>query len=286
MTILPATAYSFTQIGERDTQQDSRFPDSDSVSPEMGRCFIICDGVGGSRDSDIASGRVARAIGLWLLNTDPHLTLRDADMARAVGVGYRILQNSIGSDSRDMATTLALLYFGPGGGTAIHIGDSRIYQIRPGVGIIYRSEDHSLVNALVRSGTITPAEAPTHRMKNIITRSMRASGEPDKAFAVTLTDVREGDYFLLTSDGVTSCVSDDELCDILSEDLPAAALLERIRELCSGCADNNTCWLIPVAEVTGAPAMPRYDSPQGDTIPIMPGAAGRDITPDLHLQSI
>ena len=102
-----------------------------------------------------------------------------------------------------MGTTMTFVCFHQGGCMMAHIGDSRIYQVRPGQGIVYRSEDHSLVNSMVRAGVISPEQSIDHPQSNVITRCMEPK-DPDRdrcmATVVSTTDVRRGDYFLLCTD--------------------------------------------------------------------------------------
>ena len=76
-----------------------------------------------------------------------------------------------------MGTTLTLLYFACNGVTAAHIGDSRIYHIRPNVGLLYQSRDHSLVYDLFQAGEISYEEMATFPQKNVITRAMSPGEE-------------------------------------------------------------------------------------------------------------
>ncbi len=70
------------------------------------------------------------------------------------------LDAKLGAESdRRPGTTLTALCLGTNGALAAHIGDSRIYQVRPGVGIIYRTTDHSLVAEMVARGEMTEEEA-------------------------------------------------------------------------------------------------------------------------------
>ena len=79
------------------------------------------------------------------------------------------------------------------------------------------TNDHSLVNALLKAGQITPEEAERHPQKNIITQSIGQKDEvqPDYGM-ITLED---GDYLLLNSDGLTNMISDSEICDIVTSDI-------------------------------------------------------------------
>ena len=100
-----------------------------------------------------------------------------------------------------MATTLTMVSVGASGITLAHIGDSRIYQFRQGE-IIYQTEDHSLVNSLVKLGKISKEEALTHPQKNVIIRAIQGSEHPTEADVVLLKDIQAGDYFFMCTDGV------------------------------------------------------------------------------------
>ena len=133
-----------------------------------------------------------------------------------------------------------------------HIGDSRIYQVRPGHGIIYRSEDHSLVNSLVHNGIITPEQAVNHPQSNVITRYMGPK-ETDRdrcmATVVNTKDIQKNDYFFLCSDGVLHNLSDEELVAILSSDKSNQEKNDIIAAKSFSSSDNNTAILINVADV-------------------------------------
>lgn len=95
-----------------------------------------------------------------------------------------------------------------------HVGDSRCYRLRDGQ-LAQLSTDHSLVQELVRNGTITQEEARNHPYKNIITRALGA----DEQVQVDAHDLQlnRSDVFLLCSDGLTDYLTDEELQDILLE---------------------------------------------------------------------
>lgn len=81
-----------------------------------------------------------------------------------------------------MGTTLTFLCLHTNGATVAHIGDSRVYQLRPAskkspARIVFRTQDHSLVNDLVKIGEITEEEAKHHPQKNVITRAMQPCQE-------------------------------------------------------------------------------------------------------------
>lgn len=254
MEILLKQPYSFCQKGRRSNQEDARFPDDDSpqgVKP----AFVVCDGVGGQDKGEIASRTVADSIGDYMDNVDLTIPFDASDFSKVLEYVYNRLNKVMGHDNREMATTMTFVCFHANGVFCAHMGDSRIYHIRPGVGILYQSEDHSLVNALVHSGNITPEEAINHPQSNVITRCIgyvEKGIEKPSATTMQIEDVEDGDYFFLCSDGVLHKVDDSNLYNILSSDNSDKDKIEQIADLSKGSSDNNTAYLICVEKVINA----------------------------------
>ena len=255
-------AYSFRQQGQRDYQEDSRFPETDSPDPNQ-RFFIVCDGVGGCDKGEIASQTVCETFGNTLRKVDFKKDFTNKDFQQVLNNAYDALDKSVTEASRDMGTTLTFICFHGGGCTMAHIGDSRIYQIRPTEGILYRSDDHSMVNSLVHSGSLTPEQGINHPQRNVITRYMEpVEKDQNRCMATVMRtiNVEAGDYFFLCSDGVLHCVSDDELCDILTGKGTDKEKMKIIAEKSRYSEDNNTAYLISVSEVITDPVMEEVES--------------------------
>ena len=251
MKITTTTSYSFHQQGARGNQEDSRYPNVDTM-PAGQRIFIVCDGVGGSEHGEVASQLVASTMGKQLEAVDLDLGLTDDQLLDALDEAYIALDNAATSDQDDMGTTLTLACFHAGGATLAHIGDSRIYHIRPGEGIMYRSDDHSLVNQMVHNGQLTPEEAVNHPQSNVITRCMGPTAVDQRRSMATVfhtTNVEAGDYVMLCSDGVLHCISDDELVTLLEGDDSDEAKVIEMARLSAGSSDNNTAWLVRIESV-------------------------------------
>lgn len=251
MEILLNQPYSFWQRGKRSNQEDARFPDCDT--PQGCKpAFVVCDGVGGQDKGEVASRTVADAIGRYMENVDLSKPFTSSDFSKVLEYTYSCLYKKMRSETREMATTMTFVCFNSAGVFCAHMGDSRIYQIRPNVGIIYQSEDHSLVNALVHSGNLTPEEAINHPKSNIITRCIsyveKGTDKPS-ATAIQLVDVEPGDYFFLCSDGVLHCIGDNELLSILSSGKTDKEKMEIIADKSKDSSDNNTAYLIGVEKV-------------------------------------
>jgi len=251
MKVTIGQPYSFHQLGKRDNQEDARFPDEDKPQ-NPAPFFVVCDGVGGCEKGEVASNAVCKAFAKALAKTDWNGDFANDDFKVALNEAYDSLNDMANKDNADMATTLTFVCFHAGGCLVAHIGDSRIYHIRPNAGILYRSEDHSLVNALVHSGNLTPEEAERHPQSNVITRYIgitKDGQERSNATVMRITDIQAGDYFFLCSDGVLESVSDKTLLDILSMPMTDEEKMGNIARLCQDSHDNNTAYLIPIASV-------------------------------------
>ncbi|MDX6466977.1 MAG: family protein phosphatase, partial [Gaiellaceae bacterium] len=101
--------------------------------------------------------------------------------------------------------------------------DSRAYLVRDGV-MEQLTEDHSLVNELMKSGKLSPEEAETHPQRSVITRALGT--DPDVDVDTFVVEARENDLFLICSDGLTTMVGDEEILELLErhhDDLDRAA---------------------------------------------------------------
>lgn len=244
-------AYSFHQVGKRDYQEDSRFPDMDKPFITQ-RFFIVCDGVGGCDKGEVASQTVCNTFGKTLSDYDFTKDFSNKDFSHVLDAAYNALDSVANQENQEMATTLTFVCFHGGGCTMAHIGDSRIYQIRPSEGIIYRSDDHSMVNTMVHNGVLTPEQAINHPQGHVITRYMEpVDSDQNRCMATVMRtiDVMTGDYFFLCSDGVLHCVSDEELVNILLSNGSNEEKIHKIAVQCKDSEDNNTAYMISVAEV-------------------------------------
>lgn len=269
MKVLTGNAYSFHQRGQRDNQEDARWPNRDIVKAGQ-PFFVVCDGVGGSEAGEVASATVCEAFAKTLGHTDLSREFTLTDFGRALDYAYDALDRKSRSlQQDDIATTLTIAVFHGGGCTLAHIGDSRIYQIRPGIGIIYRSDDHSLVNEMVHSGIISPEEAVGHPRSNVITRCMRPVDDDENRSSATVAlirDVKAGDCFVLCTDGVYSCIDDDSLVDLITGSATLDDAVRALADRCAGSSDNNTAFLIPVSETDASPADSRPPVSDGSTV--------------------
>lgn len=246
--ISTSAAASFQLQGQRPYQEDSRWPDTDNPACEA-RTFIVCDGVGGAAAGDVASSTVCRALSGFIDKIPATRPFNHSDVRRMLSEAYYALEQAAADGPSQMATTLTLVHMHPGGVTALHAGDSRVYLFRPGSGIIYRSNDHSLVNTMVHRGLITPENAEGHPQSNIITRSLSPAQDYEDRSPVTVRDFADplrGDIFMLCTDGVLECVSDEELERIMLGEATLSDKCKRIRDICRVSHDNATAILVEI----------------------------------------
>lgn len=237
------------ELGQRNNQEDSIFPAFGEATDDD-RLFILCDGMGGHEHGEVASQTVCKAMSDTLLSLSKQ-SFTDDDLLDALQTAYCQLDCLDNSHLRKMGTTLCLLYFHQGGLTAAHIGDSRIYHIRPKENrILYQSRDHSLVYDLYQAGEISYEEMRTSLQKNIITRAIQP-GEQNRVrpAIVHIADIQPGDFFYICSDGMLEQMDNDELCRLLSTDGSDEKKRMQLIAATSDNKDNHSAYLIHIKEV-------------------------------------
>jgi serine/threonine protein phosphatase PrpC len=222
---------------QRESNEDALF-----VAPPM---FAVADGMGGARAGEVASELATKAFEEHGESADPperQLT------ALAQQANRRIYDLASSDDSlRGMGTTLTGAMVSDREVAIGHVGDSRAYRLRDGA-LEQLTRDHSLVAELERSGQISPEAAEHHPQKSIITRAL--GPEPDVEVDTYTVPARAGDVFLLSSDGLTGMVSDDELAAILGKapslEEAAASLVRAANQ--NGGKDNITVVLFRLGD--------------------------------------
>ena len=244
--------YALNEMGGRSNQEDSIFPvkgDANSSS----RLFLVCDGMGGHENGEVASGIVCSTFGSNLANIDPDAFTVDM-FNFTLSAAYDALdrEDPNPESQRKMGTTLTMLHINNHEAVIAHMGDSRVYHVRPSAdnAILYQTCDHSLVNELLRAEVITPEEAVNHPRRNVITRAMQPHLETrHNAEVYTINDVQAGDYFFLCSDGVLESLSNEALVEILRRDVSDGEKIDAIKALCEASSrDNFSAYLVPVVE--------------------------------------
>lgn len=200
MTALTLTSASLSRPGGHEVNEDA--------CGLRGGCYVLADGLGGHGGGEVAAGIAVDAM-LGALADAPMSAGRLAAAFVAVNAALHAHQ---ATEARlaGMRTTLVVLL--TDGAMALwgHVGDSRLYHLRGGR-IVFQTEDHSVPQALVRAGELTPAGIRGHEDRN---RLLRTLGNPDPPRPTLLSapmPLLAGDTFLLASDGLWEYVTEPEM---------------------------------------------------------------------------
>lgn len=234
-----AEHYAITDTGlQRRANEDSML----ARSP----LFVVADGMGGAQAGEVASRIAVETFGEDGQDySDPVQAL--TDHAHAANARIHELSHSDAAHA-GMGTTLSAVYVGEQNVTIAHVGDSRVYCLRDGE-LLRLTDDHSLVDELIRQGRLTPEEAEEHPQRSIITRAL--GPEPSVEVDTRSFKARAGDIYLLCSDGLTSMVGEPRLAQVMRRhdrlpEMGKALIAEANRE---GGRDNITVVLLRLEDV-------------------------------------
>ena len=238
--------------------------------------FVVADGMGGAQAGEVASRLAVESFLDGLHDTtDAEGALAQYAEAANISIHER---SQASAEHAGMGTTLTAVYVGAEEVAIAHVGDSRAYCLRDRE-LLRLTDDHSLVDELIRQGKLTPEEATEHPQRSVITRAL--GPEPEVEIDTRSYRARDGDVYLLCSDGLTTMVPDAQLIEILLSHPrlrdAGEALIAAANE--AGGRDNITVLLLRVEEVAMAAAAPLRDDPATLTgIPSV-GANGSEATP-------
>src|SRR4051812_22640252 len=212
-------------IGKSTLLGNYRENNEDSIDvkafPDMTVC-LVADGMGGQAAGEVAS---KRAIEIVPRELKKHLTLAMGNDETKNIIRRSVVQANeeimamaaLDRELKNMGTTIVLTVWRKGSSLlyVTGMGDSRVYRAR-GKKIDQLTVDHSIAQALVEAGTISAAEARTHRYKNVLWKYL-GSREVGQGPEVKVENVQAGDRFLLCTDGLTGVVSDEQLLAFMRE---------------------------------------------------------------------
>lgn len=227
------------QVGKREHNEDSIFPNSEIETP-FDNLFLVCDGVGGNTKGEIASDLVCTQINSFFVANNLETSTTEDITAALKFVETKFDSYIVDNpESAGMASTLTLLHLHNSGATIAHIGDSRVYQFRKGE-IVFKTKDHSLVQHLLDLGEITAEEAANHPRRNEITRAIQgASIRSVKPDVSIITDIQEGDIFLLCSDGILEAFNDEQLISTFKNSESIDTIAAKITLECNKVSNDN-----------------------------------------------
>jgi PPM family protein phosphatase len=204
--------------------------------------YAVADGMGGHRGGEVASQLALETIADLFRKGDVPLV----DQVRRAN---RAVFERSGEDRSvaGMGTTLTAALVHGEQAHLLHVGDSRAYLLRAGA-FRQLTEDHTLVNRMVKAGEITPEEAEVHPHRNVITRSLGTEADVDvDEQEVGLLD---GDQLVLCSDGLTGMLSEGQIQAILEAGTSAQEAADRLVRAANraGGVDNITVVVLAIAE--------------------------------------
>lgn len=229
-------AFSITNIGmQRKVNQDYVYCSEEAIGA-LPNLFIVADGMGGHKAGDFASKCCVESM---------VQTIREDSLKSPVSILEHAIQNANdivleqslnnieyeGMGTTVVAATIVerVLHVG-------NIGDSRLYVVRDKIEQI--TEDHSLVETMVRTGELMPEDAKFHPNKNIITRALGTNKDVKADFFEV--NLEEEDTILLCSDGLSNMVDDKEIERVIKDSIDVETASEALVELANqnGGVDN------------------------------------------------
>jgi PPM family protein phosphatase len=241
--------------------------------------FVVADGMGGAQAGEVASHLAIEVFEQGL----PEDGTPEERLSVVVQRANREIYDRARGDSElnGMGTTVTAVYLTGDEIAVAHVGDSRAYRFRDDE-LTRLTDDHSLVEELLRGGKLTEEEALEHPQRSIITRAL--GPEPIVEVDTLTYAVRAGDVFLLCSDGLTSMIPERLVEQVLQESpsLPEAGQRLIDEANAAGGRDNITVVLFRVEEVGGAVDQPTMVSTAavaaaetgGDSVPGPTAAPG------------
>ena len=232
--------------------------DSIGSDPSIGLA-VLADGMGGYNAGEVASGIAVALISKETRETLVHVRPYELDRGTGKPMAVRILGGIIARANSSifqaansqpqyagMGTTLVVALLADNHINVAHVGDSRLYRLR-GDELAQLTRDHSLLQEQIDSGMITKEMARRSQNKNLVTRAVGI--EPEVEADINTFEAREGDTYLLCSDGLCDMVDDEDILltlTSLSANLPLAAnqLVQMAND--NGGRDNISVILIRV----------------------------------------
>jgi serine/threonine protein phosphatase PrpC len=232
--------------------------------------FAVADGVGGAQAGEVASHLAVQVIEQGLPERGGSIEERLRDLVEEANSKINALSRT--DDQRaGMASTLTVAYVGEHELSVAHVGDSRLYRLREDT-FERLTDDHSLVEELVRQGKLTPQEADEHPQRSLISRALGL--EVGVQTDSHTWPARDGDVYLICSDGLTSMVPEERVAEIIGRE---SSLHQAGRALvdaanAAGGRDNITVVLFRLEDV-GTAARGSDDTTEHEAVPAAAAAA-------------
>ncbi|SPP66799.1 Stp1/IreP family PP2C-type Ser/Thr phosphatase [Nitrospira lenta] len=258
---LAVTHSALSDIGRRRSHNEDRCCTDTTLG-----LFLVCDGMGGSKAGEIASGLAVETIHRHINEasqnaafpmigqSDPTISPSGNRLLSAICDANRVIhrEGHKNPDWAGMGTTVVAVLLTNRLMSFAHVGDSRLYLVRARA-IQPLTTDHSWVAEQVRAGLMTEAEAEQSPRRNLVTRALGVAPEVD--ITIGEAELQEGDRLLLCSDGLTKGVETARLLNVLTHTDDMIGATRRLVALANeaGGDDNTTVITIAVHEATEQP---------------------------------
>jgi len=212
--------------------------------------IAVADGMGGH-----AGGEIASSIALEILSrraaifTDKEMDKDSADDYFNSTIDEIDNALKVASDEdptlSGLGTTLTALFIREGQAVLLHVGDSRAYRIR-GASIEQLSVDHTVMHELLAAGTITQADIAEHPQRSMLTQALM--GSQTLSIGLHVFDLKDGDRFVLCSDGLSGVLTDKEIKTLVKSQSPKDAVAALVdATYINGAPDNVTVIVADIA---------------------------------------
>jgi serine/threonine protein phosphatase PrpC len=220
--------------------------------------FVVADGMGGAQAGEVASRIAVESFQGGVQDASaPEAAL--AALTHEANARIHELSHSH-AEQAGMGTTLTAIYVGEREVSIAHVGDSRAYRFRDGE-LLRLTDDHSLVDELLRQGRLTPEEAVEHPQRSVITRALGPEGTVE--VDTRSYTARDGDVYLLCSDGLTTMLAEVRLAELLGAGKTlrdtGEALIAAANE--AGGRDNITVLLLRLEDLDASAAPLTEEAP-------------------------
>ena len=219
-----------------------RNEDAILIDPE-GVLWAVADGMGGYGNGDVASDLVTEFLAELVIASPP----AEAVIAQLARANAAIIARAAEVGAGIMGATVVVMVIERATAHIVWAGDSRAYLLRDGR-LRLLTRDHTVVQGLIDSGVLDGKASELHPEAHVVTRAVGGADEIDPEFSTVL--LAPGDRILLCSDGLTACVADQEICDLMASgqtpDEACQALIGRALE--NGAPDNVSAISVFFAE--------------------------------------
>lgn len=236
---------SKTDNGKQRVRNEDAFA---TLSNQAGQLFVVCDGMGGHPGGDLAAKIASTGIKSFFTDhADKILSLQREAIDLSLKHANELIKEAVAKHPSytSMGTTCEVVFLHENKAFWGHIGDSRIYHLSEGK-LSQLTKDHSYVQHLLETGTITQEEAKNHPRKNEISQCLGAELIYPQIGAEAL-ELQHGDMLLICTDGLTNMVDQESIRQVLVDGkLSTQGKADKLVKMANdqGGADNITVILV------------------------------------------